>query len=156
VDGEIIKHKEEERLKAYTEGKIINTSIMDIESIALKVKEQFDLKAKEINNGKDVKIDSVEDALKVGYKNKDNIKKEAVDKLEVMGEAIEEFMVGYRKGKIEALKDTLEDDEFVNSLLDPFNKMKNTFETKLGVNDNNKEGNEEENKTVSNDKLNKI
>lgn len=62
------------------------------------------------------KIGSVEDAVKVAMDNKGEVEKVAVDRMEVMGDAIREFMVGYREGKEAGFKEASEDDQLIERL----------------------------------------
>jgi hypothetical protein len=62
------------------------------------------------------KIGSVEEAVKLAMDNKGEVEKVAVDRMEVMGDAIREFMVGYREGKEAGIKEAIEDDQFIERM----------------------------------------
>jgi hypothetical protein len=71
------------------------------------------------------KVGSVGDVVGVVSSNKEELKKVAADRLEIMGEALHQFMVGYREGRDAGHREAMEDDKFVQSMFDLTNAHDN-------------------------------
>jgi hypothetical protein len=65
------------------------------------------------------KITGINDVITMVGDNKDELKNVAKNRLEIMGEAIQQFMEGYREGRDTGFKDATEDDKYLRSLMDP-------------------------------------
>lgn len=84
----------------------------DMEELAAKVRGMFP---------KDVqRVSSVQEAVQVAVDRKEDVRALATDRLETVGAALSEFMLGYREGKEAGLRDVEEGrDDMLESLMEP-------------------------------------
>jgi hypothetical protein len=115
-DEEVIKAAEAAAAERSKSGELADVKDYDLDLKLLldKVKESNPHLFEEAK-----KIRKVEDVVKFAVDHKDEAQKVAVDRMEIMGAAIHEFMAGYREGKESGIKEATADEQYLSRLVEP-------------------------------------
>jgi predicted ATP-grasp superfamily ATP-dependent carboligase len=122
IDAEVRRQMEEteRRRRAHEAGenlseedkKLLLEAETDFAELTVRVAKMFPKELAEVK--------SVEDAVRLAADKREEMHALAANRLETVGSAISEFMVGYREGKAASLKDVVESkDPFFDHLIDP-------------------------------------
>jgi len=121
IDAEVRRQMEEteRRRRAHEAGeniseeekKLLLEAETDFAELTVRVAKMFPKELAEVK--------SVEDAVRLAADKREDVHALAANRLETVGSAISEFMVGYREGKAASLKDVAENrDPFFDNLID--------------------------------------
>lgn len=120
---QIIKNQNEKKQQQQQNTVDINvephpSTSTDVAELTERVKKMF---PKEISE-----VKTLEDAARVAMDKRGDIQEIIVDRLEVLGQAISEFMSGYREGKEASLREVAESkDLYIDRLMDPLSPKSN-------------------------------